>query len=375
MPATSDPAPPATPGPAPLAVRAAAPDTLPVPTAGGLTYRGAGAADAAAVAALQNAVLEADGAPHRTSEAEVRDDLTAPWTDPAADWLLGVDGSGEPRAWMHTFAPPGDVRLARGMLHGGVHPGWRGRGVGREVLAWGLGRARQLLAASGKELPARLQTWAEDDAPAAEHRLLERAGLAPVRYWHELRRDLAAPVPDVTPADGLRLVPWAPGLDDATRLAHNDAFRDHWGSEPQTAQQWRRGATHHEPGWSFLVLDEHPDVEALLADPDTDEATAAALRAGEPLVVGYHMASRYTDSFAARGYPFGYSDLLGARRAYRGRRAAVAALAAGLRAMAADGMREASLDVDTANPSGATGLYASLGYVKASGSRTYALDL
>lgn len=360
---------------APLAVRAAAPATLPLPTAGGLAYRGASADDAPAVAALQNAVLAADGAPHRTSEAEVRDDLTAPWTDPRADWLLGVDEAGQVRAWMHVLAPPGDVRVARGLVHGGVHPDRRGRGVGREILAWGLGRARQLLAASGKELPARLQTWAEDDAPAAEHRLLERAGLAPVRYWHELQRDLAVPVPEVAPAAGLRLVPWTPELDDAARLAHNDAFRDHWGSEPQTPEQWRRGATHHEPGWSFLVVDDRPDVEALLADPDTDADTAAALRAGQPLVVGYHMASRYTDSFAAKGYPFGYSDLLGARRRYRGRLVAVSALAAGMRAMAADGMRYASLDVDTANPSGAAGLYASLGYVKTSGSRTYALDL
>jgi ribosomal protein S18 acetylase RimI-like enzyme len=364
-----------TPDLAPLAERVAAPAAPPLPTAGGLTYRGARADDAAAVAALQNVVLDADGAPHRTSEAEVRDDLTAPWTDPAADWLLGVDAAGEPRAWMHTFAPPGDVRVVRGFLHGGVHPAWRGRGVGREVFAWGLARARQLLAASGKELPARLQTWAEDDAPAAEHHLLARAGLTPVRYWHELRRDLTQPLPEVAPDDGLRLVPWSPELDDAARLAHNDAFRDHWGSEPQTPEQWRRGATHHEPGWSFLVVDERPDVEALLADPDTDDATAATLRAGGPLVVGYHMASRYTDSFAAKGYPFGYSDLVGARRRYRGRRVAVSALAAGLRAMASDGMRYATLDVDTANPSGATGLYASLGYVKSSGSRTYALDL
>jgi ribosomal protein S18 acetylase RimI-like enzyme len=102
---------------------------------------------------------------------------------------------------------------------------------------------------------------------------------------------------------------------------------------------------------------------------------AAALRAGEPLVAGYELAARYTEDFAVRGYSFGYTDILGARRAYRGRRIALAALAAGMRAFAADGMQYAALDVDTANPSGAHGLYASLGYVKTTGSRMFSIEL
>ena len=38
-------------------------------------------------------------------------------------------------------------------------------------------------------------------------------------------------------------------------------------------------------------------------------------------------------------------------------------------------MAAAALDVDTQNPSGAHGLYASLGYVKTSGSRMYSIEL
>jgi mycothiol synthase len=131
----------------------------------------------------------------------------------------------------------------------------------------------------------------------------------------------------------------------------------------------------YAPEWSFVVVDPTPDVDTLLADPATDAETAAALRAGEPLVVGYHVASRYTEDFAVRGYPFGYTDILGVRRAYRGRKVAVALLSAGMRAFASDGMAAAALDVDTQNPSGAHGLYASLGYTKRHGSRLLTIEL
>ncbi len=87
------------------------------------------------------------------------------------------------------------------------------------------------------------------------------------------------------------------------------------------------------------------------------------------------MAGRYDEDFPVRGYTFRYTELLGVRRAYRGRRVAVAALAAAMRAFAADGMQYAALDVDTENPSGAHGLYASLGYEKVTGSRMYSIEL
>ncbi len=122
------------------------------------------------------------------------------------------------------------------------------------------------------------------------------------------------------------------------------------------------------------MVDDAPDVDALLADPATDPETASALR-GEPLVVGYEMAGRYDEDFPVRGYTFGYAELLGVRRASRGRRVAVAALAAAMRAFAADGMQYAALDVDTENPSGAHGLYASLGYEKVTGWRMYSIEL
>lgn len=360
---------------APIVQRALAPATLPVPTAGGLAWRPAALADAPAMLGLQNAILEADGAPYRYTLAEVEDWFGATWRDPATDSLLGFDADDVLRAFATADSPAGDTRTVRAFLDGGVHPARRGEGIGREILAWSLARARQKLAASGKDLPARISVYTEDDAPQAAHHLYQRAGFRPVRYFSDLRRDLAEPIPEVELEGSLRLVPWSAELDEPARLAHNDSFRDHWGSEPRDPEMWAHGRSEFAPEWSFLVVDDAPDVAALLADPETDAETAAALRAGAPLVVGHEMAGRYSEDWPVRGYTFGYTDVLGARRAYRGRRIAVALLAQAMRAFAADGMQYASLDVDTENPSGAHGLYASLGYEKVHGTRAYAIEL
>ena len=362
----------------PIAERAAAPDSLPEITAGGLTWRPATIDDAPRVTALNNAMAEADGAPYRETEDETREELGASWRDLEHDSLLGFDDEGELRAAALVTSFPGDTTTVRAFAFGGVHPARRGEGIGREVFAWQLARSRQLLAASGKELPGRIAAYAEDDDPQPRHRMYTHAGLQPRRYFSDLKRPLggdAPTIPEVALDGSLRLVPFSPEVDDAARLAHNDAFRDHWGSQPQTMEQWQNGRSEFAPEWSFVVVDDAPDVEALLADEATDASTRAALEAGAPLVVAYALNSRFEADFEVRGYSFGYTDVLGTRRAYRGRKAALAALAASMRAFAEAGMEAAVLDVDTENPSGAHGLYASLGYAKEHGSRMYSIEL
>ncbi|WP_278234628.1 GNAT family N-acetyltransferase [Isoptericola sp. AK164] len=364
---------------APIAERADAPATLPTLAAGGLAWRAATADDAAALLELRNTIAAADAEPYRESLEEITELFDAPWRRFDVDSVLGFDADGALRAYGHVETMPGDTRTLRAFLFGGVHPSRRGEGIGRELFAWQVARARQVLAASGKELPARIGVFAEDDGPASKLRLYERAGFEPRRFYTDLRRDLrdleAEPLPEVALDGSLRLVPFSAEYDDAARLAHNDAFRDHWGSEPNTPEQWRRGRTGFAPQWTHLVVDDAPDVEALLADEHTDDETAAALRAGEPLVVGYAMSERFEEDFAVRGYSFGYTAVLGTRRAYRGRKAGLAALLASMRSFAADGMEYACLDVDTANPSGADGLYASLGYTTSHGSRLLSIEL
>lgn len=358
-----------------LADRAAAPGELRVPTTDDMHWRPLTRDDASVLLELANTVNAADGAPYRWSLAEIEDDLSEPWLDLSRASLLGLDSEQNARAWALLHTMPGDRTMVRVATDGGVHPARRGEGIGSQLIAWATGRARQLLAESGRDLPGVIRGFVEDSAPSEQHDLYLRAGYRAARYFSDLRRDLADPIPEVALSGSLRLTGWSPELDEATRLAHNDAFRDHWGSQPRSPEQWRSGRAQFAPHWSFVVIDDDPPVAALLADPDTDPETAESLRAGAPLVVGYHLGGHYPADFEVRGYSFGFSELLGVRRAYRGRQLAPALLVAAMSAFAADRMGWAVLGVDDANPSGAVGLYGALGYQKEHGSVAYVIDV
>lgn len=334
----------------PIAVRADPPVALDLPPAHlELSWRPLHAADAEQLHALMNAVEEADESPARTSLPMVEEMFTEAWRDMQRDSLGGFDGGGVLRAYALVHVRPGDVRTVRAFLQGGVHPAWRGRGIGRAVLAWLEGRGRQKLVESGKELPARLAVYVDEHA-RDNRRLYAAAGFSPIRWYTEMRRDLALPLPEVA-VEGVRIEQWRPELDEAVRLAHNEAFGDHWGSEPRSHEDWQHGhGPHFVPGWSFVAL------------------------AGDE-VVGYTLSGRYEADFPVTGFSFGYSELLGVRRAWRGRGVAVALLARAMAAFKADGMEYAMLGVDTANPSGAHGLYERLGYEAVHGQVLYSVEI
>lgn len=77
----------------------------------------------------------------------------------------------------------------------------------------------------------------------------------------------------------------------------------------------------------------------------------------------------------ASGFKDGYTELLGVRRAWRGRGLAPALLIDAMSRYAAAGMERACLDVDTENPSGAVALYERLGYRPLLGRQSVAWDL
>ena len=65
--------------------------------------------------------------------------------DPARDTLIGLHPDGVARAFGHVELLPGKT-LRRVFMWGGVHPGWRRRGIGGEVLRWQTERAHEALA-------------------------------------------------------------------------------------------------------------------------------------------------------------------------------------------------------------------------------------
>jgi mycothiol synthase len=341
-------------GPLPLALRAQAPGVLHPPAAGlGLTWRPLGAEDLTDLAALVARIETHDNPPFRTSQEEAGEYLDGPSTDPRHDTLGGFDRVGQLRAYAVVRRSPGEQHTVRAFLEGGVDPSWRRRGVGTALLAWQTARARQVLAATGREVPARIAAFVDEDA-AGKEAILRAAGFAPRRYYVDMRRDLRMPIPEVVLRDGLALVPWSPELDDQVRHAHNSAFAEHWGSEPHTPETWQEGRTCFAPAWSVVVLDRSNDRSP---------------------VAGYLLSSRYEQDWPTLGYSEGYIDLLGVRREWRGKRVATALLTSAMRIYAAEGIEYAGLGVDTENPTGAFGIYSALGFEPTHRSTMYSLEL
>lgn len=323
----------------------------------GLIWRSADAADTELLFTLISAIESADAQPYRTSRVEVAQTFEGDWKNPATDTVIGIDDTGVARAYAWLETRPGDETTQRVFVMGGVHPVARGVGIGRALVSWLTERAQQILGASPKQIPGRIAAYLEDSSP--EHwRLYEAAGYAASRFYSNLRRSLADPIlhPDLD--TGLRIAPWSPSLDEGVRLAHNDAFRDHWGSEPATPESWAQGRAMFAPEWSMVVLD---DTRAPVA--------------GAPFVAGYLLSGRYEHDWPIAGYTSGYIETLGVRRKYRGRKIAIALLSAAMTRYKDSGLEYAELDVDGDNPSGAFGLYTSLGFTKVQGSRMYSIEL
>lgn len=338
----------------PIAERVDAPAILDLPPAHlELSWRPLQRRDVETLHALVEAIEAADDTQERQSLEETVEVFEGGWKDLELDSLGGFDETGTLRAYGSVEVKPGDTRTVRAFLTGGVHPQWRGRGIGRAVVTWMEGRGRQKLADSGKDLPARLATFV--DEKARDHRrLFAAAGFSPIRWYTDMRRDLAAQLPTADLLEGIRIVPWTEELDDQVRLAHNEAFADHWGSEPQTPESWRHEEAHFAPSWSFVALDE---------------------TSYTPRVAGYALSGRYELDWPVLGYTCGYTNVLGVRAAWRGGGLATALLATVMAAYRVDGMQYACLGVDTANPSGAHGLYEKLGYEPTHGQVMYSVEL
>jgi mycothiol synthase len=318
---------------------------------GRLSWRPAGRADLDGWAAL----IARTAAVERPVWFERREDLAQileSRKNPAAgNSILGFDPQGVARAYGRiTKNPDGEKAVGFGC----VDPGWQGTGVGTGLLGWMEARTRQRFASDAATGAApRLRLFMEQQQ-THQAALFKERGYRIVRYYNEMHRPLDGPLPQPGLDDRLELVPFGAGLHEAVRQAHNDAFRDHWGSEPRD-----------EEAWGLVVNDPQarPDLSAVVVE-----------KAGGR-VAGYQLASHDQESAESRGFKEGYTELLGVRREFRGRGIARALLADAMRRFAAAGMDKASLDVDSENPTGALQLYLKMGYVTVNGSMAWDKEL
>ena len=305
-----------------------------------VAWRPATGADVEAVTTLWQAIDAADHPEWLRTTDEVAEHFGYSFVDLAEDTLLGFASDGRVIALGLITMPPLQETLVRVFLEGGVHPEFRGRGVGRELLAWSRSRAERRLAASTRRLPAWILCYQDERAQDAI-RLLTRDGFRTVRYFFELERDLSEPIPRVDPRGDIRIVPYTVEFSAATHTARNDSFRDHWGSQPMSDEQWEAWTSGtFRPAVSFLAL------------------------AGDD-VVGFCLCEVNEGDWVTQGFSGPYIAMVGTTRDYRGKRIAPALLGRAMEAAAALGWQKATLSVDAENPSGALGLYTGMGFIRA----------
>ncbi|MBO3101310.1 GNAT family N-acetyltransferase [Cellulomonas fengjieae] len=227
----------------------------------------------------------------------------------------------------------------RANLDGGVHPQWRARGIGTELMDRMEPRARALSAQRHPGAPLQLRSSGRLEGDPVRP-MLEHRGYSVVRYFTEMARPLpGTPIAATDP----RVEPYRPDLADAVRLAHNDAFATHWGSTAQTVEQW----THMVTSRSF-----RPETSRIVRDGD--------------VVLAYVLTAQWVPREL-------YVSLVGTRQSARGGGLARACLAGTVAAAAASGDYDVvELEVDSVNPTGAGEMYASLGFVETRTTATYA---
>lgn len=310
------------------------------PVLPGATWRPLARSDAAALESAVEAARVADGG----QEVRTLDDLLRELTDPRATAATNTlalalhDGSLAGWAVVHERF---HARLARRVfLDGATHPAVRGRGIGTQLLRWAIARGEETLVAQPADLPRFLEAFRDVTSTNAIALHLAH-GFTAVRHYMDMRRNLAAALPEEPAVADIRIVPYQVAHVEAVRRAHNEAFDDHWSSEPVWPEDWDRD---------------------FVGDPHFRADLSLVAFAGEE-VAGYSVNYCSEADWAAGDVRDAWIGQLGVRRAWRGRGLATALLVRGMMAFRAAGMDAASLGVDTENQTGAVGLYERFGFL------------
>ena len=240
----------------------------------------------------------------------------------------------------------------RFILFGDVDPDRLGEGIGTVMLARSVDRSRELHRADAPNVPVRYAATAlagrGDQAD-----LMVSAGFQQGRHAFLMVADLTAGVPAPEAPDDLTVEPFDPQTAEELRVAHNAAFAEYPDSVAISEGFWTM----------FMVTAAH-----------ARHALSVVARDASGAVAAYVFAHEYEVAPSGGPGPELYVPYVGTLPAHRGRRTATRLLSRVLHLAQEAGYPTASLNVDTANPTGALGIYERAGFEQVYRQDFYTLD-
>jgi ribosomal protein S18 acetylase RimI-like enzyme len=258
--------------------------------------------------------------------------VTAPWTAPGADLerdfgvVLAPDGAIAGYFFLSSDAPHTSV-----FSIGGVALAHHGRGVGSAIVEELERRAAAFsrLAPAGEPVVWRMGALAEEPQVAA---LLAAHGFVERRIFWAMHRRFDGPPEPPGEVPGIAFDVIQPGREADVYDCLAEAFEDHFGDSLAPREIWLHthvtAVEHHDPSLWHVARREGRVVGALLGLAQADEDPA-----------------------------FGHVDLLGVRRAERGRGIGEALLRRSFAQFHDRGRSGVTLIVDSESTTGATRLY------------------
>lgn len=283
---------------------------------------------------LTHVLGEVDGTEEFYEPEDLAEELEESGFDPTRDsWGVWADdvmiGYGQVYAATN-LDREGRVRCHLG---GGIHPDWRARGIGRELVTRQEVRAVELAATRHPGASAYLRADG-GLAGSSARQLLTHLGYAVCRYFNHLTRPLPGDALAVPELDGVALICPGPEHESAMLTAHNAAFVDHWGSVPSGPESWHDYWTSRTQRWPVSTL--------------------AVDASGE--VLAYTVCGQFVPREL-------YVAIVGTVPEARGRGLAAACLARTIGLATDSGEYDViELDVDSDSLTGATRLYERLGF-------------
>lgn len=289
------------------------------------------------------AVIEASKQADRIERSDTIESLTNTYAhltncDPYQDMVMAeVAGElvGYARAWWlqlhgstHTYTTFGLIR-----------PEWRRRGLGTAMLHRLQARLRVIAAGHPRDVP-RLLEGSTDDSVAGTEALFGANGYTAVRHAFDMVRPSLEAIQDAALPAGLAVRPVQPEHYRAIWEADAEAFADHWGATQPS-----------EAGYQAWL--HHPIIF-------TPELWQVAWAGDE--VAGMVRSFIDRNENEEYGRARGYTEFISTQRPWRKRGLARALILRSLRLLRDHGMTDASLSVDTENPSGALQLYERCGF-------------